>query len=182
MKLMIASDLHGSAEYTKKLLDQFDALGCEKLILLGDLLYHGARNDLPAGYAPKEVIALLNPMAERILAVRGNCDSEVDQMVMEFPIMAPYSQLVFDNRTVFLTHGHTYTPENPPKLPVGSLFLSGHTHIPTFEERQGVIYANPGSVSIPKNGSERGFLVLDDEQLTLCRYDLDGNLLSKYDI
>lgn len=182
MKCMIASDLHGSAEYTKKLLQQFDALGCEKLILLGDLLYHGARNDLPAGYAPKEVIALLNPMADKILAVRGNCDSEVDQMVMEFPIMAPYSQLVFDNRTVFLTHGHTYTPENPPRLPGGSLFLSGHTHIPTFEKKDGVIYANPGSISIPKNGSERGFFVLDTGASLLYRYDLCGGMLNQYNI
>ncbi len=182
MKLMIASDLHGSAEYTRKLLLHFDALGCEKLVLLGDLLYHGARNDLPAGYAPKEVIALLNPMADKILAVRGNCDSEVDQMVMEFPIMAPYSQILAGKRTVFLTHGHIHAPENPPRLPKGALFLSGHTHVPTFEERDGVIYANPGSVSIPKNQSERGFFVLDTEALVLSRYNLDGNLLSKYDI
>lgn len=182
MKLMIASDLHGSAEYTKKLLLQFDALGCGKLVLLGDLLYHGARNDLPAGYAPKEVIALLNPMADKILAVRGNCDSEVDQMVMDFPIMAPYSQILFGNRSVFLTHGHIHTPENPPKLPSGSLFFSGHTHVPTFVEKDGVIYANPGSISIPKNQSERGFYLLDTEQTTLSRYDLEGNILNEYNI
>ncbi len=182
MKLMIASDLHGSAEYTRKLLQQFDALDCQKLVLLGDLLYHGARNDLPAGYAPKEVIAMLNGIAEKLLVVRGNCDSEVDQMVMDFPIMAPYSQLVFENRTVFLTHGHSITPENPPRLPNGSLFLSGHTHVPTFYERDGVIYANPGSISIPKNGSERGFYLLDTGKVTLCRYDLEGNILNEYDI
>ena len=182
MKLMIASDLHGSAQYTKQLLEQYDVLCCEKLVLLGDLLYHGARNDLPAGYAPKEVIAMLNPMSDKILAVRGNCDSEVDQMVMDFPIMAPYSQILWGARTIFLTHGHGITPENPPRLPKGSLFFSGHTHIPAFEERDGVIYCNPGSISIPKNGSERGFYLLDTDESTLCRYDLGGKLLAKYDI
>ncbi|MBE6638422.1 MAG: phosphodiesterase [Ruminococcaceae bacterium] len=180
MKFMIASDLHGSAHFTKELLGQFAALGCEKLLLLGDLLYHGARNDLPGGYAPKEVTALLNGMADKILAVRGNCDSEVDQMVMEFPIMAPYSQVMMHDRTVFLTHGHSITPEKAPKLPKGSLFFSGHTHVPTFEKTDDVYYANPGSVSIPKNGSERGFFVLDSGEMTLTRYDLSGNILESH--
>ena len=138
MKYMIASDLHGSSYFTKKLLSCFDMFGCKKLVLLGDLLYHGARNDLPEGYGPKEVISLLNNMADKLFCVRGNCDSEVDQMVMDFPIMAPYSQLMLGERTVFLTHGHSITPENPPRLTAGSLFLSGHTHVPTFLLKDGV--------------------------------------------
>ena len=180
MKFMVASDLHGSAHFTKMLLDQFDLHGCDKLLLLGDLLYHGARNDLPGGYAPKEVTAMLCDISEKILCVRGNCDSEVDQMVMSFPIMAPYSQVIVGNRTIFLTHGHSITPENPPRLSKGSLFLSGHTHVPTFAEKDGVYYANPGSVSIPKNGSERGFFVLDSVSMTLTRYDLTGTLLENH--
>ena len=180
MKLMVASDLHGSAYFTRQLLLQLETMQCDKLLLLGDLLYHGARNDLPEGYAPKEVIELLNAVSDKILAVRGNCDSEVDQMVMSFPIMAPYSQVLWENKTVFLTHGHSITPENAPKLPKGSLFLSGHTHIPTFVENEGVYYANPGSVSIPKNGSVRGFFVLDTETHTLSRYDLAGECLESH--
>ncbi len=182
MKFMIASDLHGSAHFTGMLLEQYRTLGCEKLLLLGDLLYHGARNDLPGGYAPKEVTAMLCAISDTILCVRGNCDSEVDQMVMNFPIMAPYSQVMMGTRTVFLTHGHSITPENAPRLPRGSLFLSGHTHIPAFTEKDGIYYANPGSVSIPKNGSERGFYVLDSEEKTLSRYDLMGNLLENHTI
>ncbi|MBE6673353.1 MAG: phosphodiesterase [Ruminococcaceae bacterium] len=182
MKFMIASDLHGSAHFTKQLLAQFEEKSCDKLLLLGDLLYHGARNDLPGSYAPKEVTAMLNGMSEKILCVRGNCDSEVDQMVMEFPIMAPYSQVIIGDRTLFLTHGHAITPENAPKLPKGSLFLSGHTHVPTFTEKEGVFYANPGSVSIPKCGSERGFLLLDSDAMTLSRFDLAGNMLENHQI
>ena len=182
MKFMIASDLHGSAFFTKQLLSQFDDFGCDRLLLLGDLLYHGARNDLPGGYAPKEVIAMLTERSDRILCVRGNCDSEVDQMVMNFPIMAPYSQVILNDRVIFLTHGHSITPDNAPKLPKGSLFLSGHTHVPTFAEKEGVYYANPGSVSIPKNGSERGFLLLDSNTMTLSRIDLEGKLLEEHQI
>lgn len=182
MKLMVASDLHGSAYYTQQLLFRFEELNCDKLLLLGDLLYHGARNDLPEGYAPKEVIAMLNAMSDKILAVRGNCDSEVDQMVMSFPIMAPYSQVLIGHKTVFLTHGHTITPDNAPKLPSGSLFLSGHTHVPTFTEKDGVYYANPGSVSIPKSESARGFFIMDTEDSMLTRYDLTGNILENHRI
>lgn len=154
MKLLIASDVHGSAFWCRKLMEALETEAPDKLVLLGDLLYHGPRNPLPQDYAPKEVAAMLNGAKENIVAVRGNCDSEVDQMVLEFPCLADYA-VVLDPacRTLFCTHGHVHAPENPPALPEGSVFLSGHTHVKTNETRDGVLFANPGSVSIPKDGS-----------------------------
>ena len=153
MTLLIASDIHGSAFWCRKLLEEYDRLQPDKLILLGDILYHGPRNDLPQGYAPKEVIAMLTPLADRILCVRGNCEAEVDQMVLPFPCMAPFSQLMLDGKVFYLTHGHHENPEALPPLPKGSVFLSGHTHIKGDGEINGIRCLNPGSVSIPKDGS-----------------------------
>lgn len=153
MKLLIASDIHGSAFWCRRLLALMEAENPDRLILLGDLLYHGPRNDLPRDYAPKQVIAMLSGCKDRILAVRGNCDAEVDQMVLPFPCMAECSQLAADNRTFYLTHGHHHNPENLPPLPAGSIFLSGHTHIKIDEMHNGIRCLNPGSVSIPKDGS-----------------------------
>jgi len=153
MKWMIASDLHGSAYWTEKLFAAFEREGCGRLILLGDVLYHGPRNDLPEGYAPKQVIALLSAVKEKILCVRGNCEAEVDQMVLPFPCMADYALLSCDGLTMYLTHGHHHNPDNLPPLPAGSVFLSGHTHVKLDEDRKGIRCLNPGSVSIPKDGS-----------------------------
>lgn len=154
MKLAIASDIHGSAFWCRKLMDALEAEAPDKLVLLGDLLYHGPRNPLPQGYAPKEVAAMLNGAKERIVAVRGNCDSEVDQMVLEFPCLADYAIVLDENaRTLFCTHGHVHMPDNPPALPAGSVFLSGHTHVKVLAERDGLLFVNPGSVSLPKDGS-----------------------------
>ena len=161
MKLMIASDLHGSAFYTKKLLEAFEREQPEKLMLLGDILYHGPRNDLPEGYAPKEVIAMLNPMAEKLLCVRGNCEAEVDQMVLEFPVMSDYCVLFEGGKTIYVTHGHLFSETNPPKLQRGDVLLTGHTHIPACADH-GWQYLNPGSVSIPKNGSWHGYMTLEN--------------------
>ena len=153
MKLMIASDIHGSAFWCGKLMEAADSEKPDKLILLGDLLYHGPRNDLPAGYAPKEVIPMLSARKDRILAVRGNCDAEVDQMVLPFPCMADYAVVMVDGHTFYLTHGHLRNPENLPPLEPGSIFLSGHTHIKLDVTVDGIRCLNPGSVSIPKDGS-----------------------------
>ena len=153
MKLMIASDLHGSNYYVKKLADRFQAEGADKLLLLGDLLYHGPRNDLPREYAPKQVIPMLSSIKEKIIAVRGNCEAEVDQMVLPFPCMADYAQLLADGKNFYLAHGHHTSPDALPPLEPGSVFLSGHTHIKLDEVRSGVRCLNPGSVSIPKDGS-----------------------------
>ena len=173
MKLMIASDIHGSALYCSRMLEAFDREGADRLLLLGDILYHGPRNDLPDGYAPKEVISMLNERKEDLLCVRGNCDSEVDQMVLEFPIMAEYCLLVFpcgngkDTVTVFVTHGHEYNTYHLPPLKDGDVLLHGHTHIPASEDilcfdGRKYQYLNPGSVSIPKEGSAHSYMVFED--------------------
>ena len=153
MKLLIASDIHGSAYWCRKLLEVYETEKPDKLVLLGDILYHGPRNDLPREYAPKAVIALLSPLAEKILCVRGNCEAEVDQMVLPFPCMAPYSQLLVEDNTFYLTHGHHENPRNLPRLNPGDVFLSGHTHVKEDIQVEGVRCLNPGSVSIPKDGS-----------------------------
>lgn len=153
MKLLIASDIHGSAYWCRKLLEVYQQEQPDKLVLLGDILYHGPRNDLPREYAPKAVIALLSPLAEKILCVRGNCEAEVDQMVLPFPCMAPYSQLLVEGKTFYLTHGHHENPRNLPRLNPGDVFLYGHTHVKEDIQVEGVRCLNPGSVSIPKDGS-----------------------------
>ena len=163
MKLLIASDIHGAAGYCRDLLAAWDREGADRLLLLGDLLYHGPRNDLPRDYAPKCVIPLLNALADRIIAVRGNCDAEVDQMVLDFPVMADYATL-FDEtgRELFLTHGHVFgagmhnSVDHAPALPEGSALVYGHTHVKVNEASEahtGLWLFNPGSVSIPKDGT-----------------------------
>lgn len=162
MKWMIASDIHGSAYYCNKMIEAFEKSGAQRLLLLGDLLYHGPRNDLPQGYAPKEVIPVLNQYKEKILCVRGNCDSEVDQMVLEFPIMADYAVIPVGQQVMYATHGHFYGEENPPPLQKGDLLLCGHTHIPAYRKTGDFLYVNPGSVSIPKEGSAHSYLILEE--------------------
>ena len=171
MKLMIASDIHGSAYYLRKLLEQYNAELADKLLLLGDILYHGPRNDLPEGYAPKEVIELLIHVKENILCVRGNCDTEVDQMVLEFPILADYCILYEKGHMIFATHGHRYNTSTPPMLKAGDILLHGHTHVPVAEEFDGKYYLNPGSVSIPKNGSEHSYMIYENGIFTWKNLD-----------
>ena len=163
MKLIIASDIHGSAYWCRKLMELCDREQPDKLVLLGDLLYHGPRNDLPREYAPKEVIPMLSARKEMILAVRGNCEAEVDQMVLPFPCMSDFSQLYADGKLLHLTHGHHQSPENLPPLPEGSIFLSGHTHIKRDEMINGIRCLNPGSVSIPKDGTNSCLIFEDGE-------------------
>lgn len=162
MKWMIASDLHGSAYYCRKMLEAFEREGADRLFLLGDLLYHGPRNDLPREYAPKEVIPLLNGKKEKLLCVRGNCDAEVDQMVLEFPVLADYAVLPVGRRPIYATHGHIYHVKNLPPLAPGDVLLHGHTHVPAWTEfGQGNLYLNPGSVSIPKEDSPHSYMTLE---------------------
>lgn len=153
MKLVIASDIHGSAFWCRKLMEVVEQENPDKLVLLGDLLYHGPRNDLPREYAPKQVIPMLSAYADRILCVRGNCEAEVDQMVLPFPCMADYALLQLDGCTVYLTHGHLWNPEKLPPVQEGTVFLFGHTHVKMDEMHGGIRCINPGSVSIPKDGS-----------------------------
>ncbi len=167
MKLMIASDIHGSAKFCAELLEAYKREKADRLLLLGDLLYHGPRNDLPDGYAPKQVIELLNSVKNELLCVRGNCEAEVDQMVLEFPVLADYALLEVGGVTIFATHGHIYNDEKLPPLKAGDLLLCGHTHIPRLVRLEGgAIYANPGSVSIPKEGSAHSYALLEGRELT----------------
>ena len=193
MKLLIASDIHGSATWCRRLMDAVSRETPDRIVLLGDVLYHGPRNDLPEGYAPKEVAAMLNGVAESIVAVRGNCDAEVDQMVLDFPCMADYATLFDGDTTLFCTHGHVWSPERMPLLPSGAAFLSGHTHVKVNEDVSmrvcdGVLVpargedvgvaggdvrtihlVNPGSVSIPKDGSH-SFALYENGEFELVQW------------
>jgi len=164
MKYLIASDIHGSAYYCKKLLQLYEMVQANALVLLGDILYHGPRNELPRDYNPKEVIALLNDFVKknRILCVRGNCDAEVDQMVLNFPILANYAVIELGGHFTYLTHGHVMGEENPPKLKEGDILIQGHTHIPKHSQKDGVLFLNPGSISIPKANSYNGCVIYTD--------------------
>ena len=163
MKWMIASDIHGSAACCEKLLAAFGREQADRLLLLGDLLYHGPRNDLPQGYAPKEVIAQLSGVKDKVFCVRGNCEAEVDQMVLPFPVLADYCLLEQKGRVIFATHGHHYNLENPPLLQPGDVLLHGHTHVPAWTEfGQRNVCLNPGSLSIPKENSPHSYMILEN--------------------
>jgi putative phosphoesterase len=184
MKFIIASDIHGCAPACRKLLDIFTASGAERLILLGDILYHGPRNDLPEGYDPKAVIFMLSEHADKLFCVRGNCDTEVDQMVLPFPILSETALLFVDGRTWFACHGHrpgaNPSTRDMPRLPKGSVILSGHTHIPVLENNEfGILLFNPGLVSIPKGGYAPSYGVYEDGKFFVK--DLDGNTVLSED-
>ena len=173
MKLLIASDIHGSATWCRRLMDAVSRETPNRIVLLGDVLYHGPRNDLPEGYAPKEVAAMLNGVAESIVAVRGNCDAEVDQMVLNFPILADYMTIYEAGCMWFITHGHIHNLENLPPLKPGDLLIHGHTHIQAMEPAGQIIYINPGSVSIPKAGNAHSYMIYENREFTIK--DLEGN-------
>ena len=178
MKLLICSDIHGDVSSARAVLDAYSAEKCDKLIILGDLLYHGPRNDLPTGYAPNEVIALLNENKEKISTVRGNCDTEVDQMVLNFPILADYSLLELDGLSIFATHGHHHNTTTPPPLRRGEILLHGHTHVLTITQfGDENYYINPGSVSLPKEGNPKTYMIYENRRFTIK--DFDGNIITE---
>ena len=178
MKWLIASDIHGSAYYCEKLISAFAEEKADKMIILGDILYHGPRNDLPRDYAPKSVIAMLNPLKDKLLCVRGNCDTEVDQMVLDFPILAEYALLPVGENMIFITHGHKYNTSSVPPLSDGDILLHGHTHVPKCESFDKFIYMNPGSVSIPKEDSPHGYMTLENG--TFLWKSFDGDVYMEY--
>lgn len=178
MKWFIASDIHGSAYYCEKMLQAFEHEQADRILLLGDILYHGPRNDLPRDYAPKEVIAMLNPLKNKILCVRGNCEAEVDQMVLSFPVLADYALIPTETGVIFATHGHNWNNANLPPLNRGDILLHGHTHVPVCEEFPTHIYINPGSVSIPKENSPHSYMILEDN--TFVWKSLEGEVYKTY--
>ena len=162
MKWFILSDIHGSEYWCKKALERYRDENCRRILLLGDILYHGPRNDLPEGYNPKGVIAMLSAKKDSVLCVRGNCEAEVDQMVLPFPVMADYIAIESGDRVIFATHGHKYDKNNSLPMCRGDVMLSGHTHIPDCTEKDGKYYLNPGSVSLPKEGSRHSYMIYED--------------------
>lgn len=174
MKWLIASDIHGSAYYCQRLIEAYKKENADRLIILGDILYHGPRNDLPRDYAPKQVIAMLNEIKNELLCVRGNCDTEVDQMVLNFPVLADYAILDLGERLAYLTHGHIYNEDNLPPICDGDILIHGHTHVPKCVEHKNYICMNPGSVSIPKKNSHHGYMTLENGKFLWK--DLDGEI------
>ncbi len=173
MKLLIASDIHGDAECCQRLLDAAKRENAERILLLGDILYHGPRNDLPESYAPKRVINMLNDIADKLICVRGNCEAEVDQMVLSFPCMSD-TAVVFDSErslTICMSHGHIYNPDNLPPMPMGSVFLYGHTHLLSAEKKGGILCLNPGSVSLPKGGNPKTYATYEDGRFEIKTLD-----------
>lgn len=179
MKCMIVSDIHGSYDDLKKVIDIFEEEHMDQLILLGDLLYHGPRNPLPEGYDPKGVIALLNQYKDKIVAVRGNCDAEVDQMVLNFPIRADYSQLYIDGHRFFITHGHLYNEEQLPLLNKGDVLMYGHFHKPVAKKENDLYIFNPSSISLPKAGV-KSFGVYENHKLSI--FSLEKTLIQSIEL
>ena len=180
MKWLIASDIHGSAYWCRKLIEKYKEEKSDRLILLGDVLYHGPRNDLPEEYAPKQVIAMLNEIKDDILCVRGNCEAEVDQMVLDFPVLADYALIDLGEKMIYLTHGHVYNESKVPPMKKGDILLHGHTHVPKCVEHENYIYMNPGSISIPKENSRHGYMTLENG--VFLWKDFDGDILKTYTI
>lgn len=177
MKFFIISDIHGSVDYLEKVLKFYSPEEYEQIILLGDLMYHGPRNPFPLGYDPKSVAEILNNYKNEVMAVRGNCDSEVDQMLLNFPIMGDYSMILAGERKIFITHGHIYNEENKPPMKKGDILLHGHTHIPMAEKKDGFYICNPGSISLPKNNYPNSYGVLTKSSFKIK--DFDGNVIEE---
>ena len=180
MKYLICSDIHGSFEACKKIISQFESFNCNKIIILGDTLYHGPRNPLPEGHNPKGVIEILNGIKNDILCVRGNCEAEVDQMVLEFPVLADYAIIYEKGKMIFATHGHLYNEDKLPPLKSGDILLNGHTHVAKCTEHENYVYMNPGSAAIPKENTHHGYMTLEDGVFTWK--DFDGNIIQTYSI
>ena len=179
MKFLIASDIHGSAYYCELLLQKIEEEKADKVILLGDILYHGPRNDLPKDYAPKKVIEMLNPLKHKLLCVRGNCDTEVDQMVLQFPVLADYAIIPVGNKLIYATHGHNYNEQKLPPLANGDILLNGHTHVPKCIEHADYIYMHPGSVSIPKENSAHSYMILENNEFLWKNLE-NGDIYNSY--
>lgn len=180
MKLMFLTDIHGSAFYFNQSVEAIKRENPDMICLLGDLLYHGPRNPLPKDYDPKVVLAGLNEMKDKLVAVRGNCDSEVDQMVLEFPIMSDYHIVLYNGRKLFLTHGHLYNESNLPELNAGDCVIHGHTHVPVAKEVNGIHVLNPGSTSLPKQETPHSYGIIEEDKFTAKT--LEGEAFLSYSL
>lgn len=176
--IVIASDIHGSAYYCRLLMEAVEQERAGRLLLLGDILYHGPRNDLPREYDPRAVIAMLSGLTVPVSSVRGNCDADVDQIVLPFPILSDSCLLLIEDRTIFATHGHVFHKDHLPPLSPGDVLLHGHTHVPAWEELDGgVLYLNPGSAALPKEDSPHSYLVLSGRDVTWK--EMDGTVFHR---
>jgi len=180
MKLFFISDIHGSLYYLNKVMEQYKKEDADYIIILGDELYHGPRNPMPKEYNPQEVARILNNYKDKIIAVRGNCDSEVDQMLIEYPIMSDYSIVLYNGRRLFLTHGHIYNEENLPNLSEGDVLIYGHIHVPVAKKENGIFIINPGSIAIPKDDTPHCYAVLEDNVFKIKT--LDGEIYKEINI
>ncbi len=178
MRWFVFSDLHGSAHYCEKTLEAFEREKADRMLFLGDILNHGPRNALPERYDPPAVIDMLNRYRDRIIAIKGNCDSDVDEMVMEFPISAQFAVIEVGGKVIYVTHGHVFNEKNLPPMCIGDILMHGHTHVPACVDHGDYLYVNPGSVSIPKGDSWNSYMILDDEGMRWK--DLDGNVRMEY--
>ena len=169
--LLVVSDIHGALSGAQAIIEAMKAHDVKRILCLGDILYHGPRNDLPEDYAPKKVIEIMNALSDQIIAVRGNCEAEVDQMVLDFPVMADYNVLFFEDHQIYMSHGHVYGPDRLPSKKKGIMFLSGHTHVPTAYEKDGILLCNPGSVSLPKENHPRTYGLIDESGFTVFTLD-----------
>ena len=176
MKIFIASDLHGSAEYCRQMIEAFTNENAEKLLLLGDILYHGPRNDLPEKYSPKNVLKMLESVKDKIICVKGNCDAEIDGEILPFPVLSDLGAIFVDGLSIYFAHGH----KAEPKLSNGDIYITGHTHVPLNEVHEGHYHLNPGSLSIPKEGSAHGYIVYENQKFTFK--DLSGKVLDELEI
>ena len=177
MKLFFISDIHGSLYYLEKALELYKKEGASYIVILGDALYHGPRNPLPNEYNPQEVASLLNQYKDKIIAIRGNCDSEVDQMLVEYPMMSDYSIILYNNRRLFLTHGHIYNEDNLPNLSENDVLIHGHTHVPVAKKHNKIYVLNPGSVTLPKENNPNSYAILENDLFQIK--SLQGNVIKE---
>ncbi|MEF2968854.1 phosphodiesterase [Paenibacillus sp. M1] len=177
MKLMFISDVHGSLHWLNRAMEKVEAEAPDQIVLLGDFLNHGPRNPLPEGYNPGQVAETLNRNKDQVIAVRGNCDSEVDQMLLEFPMMADYAMLFHEGRRIYVTHGHGYSMEQLPPLRPGDVFIQGHTHIPVADRKEGIYVLNPGSIALPKGNFPHSYGVLANGEFQVK--DFEGGIVKR---
>lgn len=177
MKLFFMSDIHGSATWLEKAINKFKVEKADYIVILGDLLYHGPRNPIPEGYDPQKVADILNEYKSKIVSVKGNCDGEVDQMLIDFPILAHYTIVFHNGRRIFATHGHKFNKDNMPNIEKGDIFIQGHTHVPVADEIEGIYILNPGSITLPKENNPNSYGIIEDDIFKVK--DFDGHVLKE---